>query len=76
MKAARCSGGDVVLSAPRGPHADTQLGGDARGGDCGVREELAGGIMDCPLGAPATRAKIGTRQPVRRSGLTIGNRFE
>ena len=35
---------DARLRVPRRPHADARLRGDARGRDCGVREELVEGI--------------------------------
>ena len=35
---------DAGLRLPRGPHADARLRADARGGDGGVREELAAGV--------------------------------
>src|SRR5215475_11209999 len=35
---------DADVRLPRGPHADTRLRGDARGGYGGVRQELAAGM--------------------------------
>ena len=36
---------DARLRAPRRPHADARLRGDARGRDGGVRKELAAGVV-------------------------------
>ena len=35
----------LAFRAPRGPHADARLRGDARGGDGSVRDELEAGVV-------------------------------
>jgi len=44
-KAARAARVGASFRAPRGPHAEARLRGDARGRDGGVREELAAGVI-------------------------------
>ena len=49
----------LAFRAPRGPHADARLRGDARGGDGGFREVVAAGIATSHSG-PATPAPSAT----------------
>src|SRR5262249_14161595 len=72
---------DAHLRAPRGPHADARLRGDARGRDSGVRQELAAGnerrtpppmrIAGAGLGRPPSFHSIPLVEGISVRGSTI-----